>query len=69
MMTWNRVAHGSYLIYGHIHNNTDSIYWPLLAQMGQALNTGADINGFAPVTFAELVENNRRFKNAHTAPA
>lgn len=29
----------------------------------------AGINGFAPVTFAELVENNRRFKNAHTAPA
>ena len=35
----------------------------------EALNAGADINGFAPVTFAELVENNRCFKNAHTAPA
>ena len=49
MMTWNHVAHGNYLIYGHIHNNTDGIYWPLLAQMDQALNAGADINGFAPV--------------------
>ena len=29
----------------------------------------ADINGFAPVTFAELLENNRRFKSAHTALA
>lgn len=29
----------------------------------------AGINGFAPVTFAELVENNRRFQSAHTAPA
>lgn len=26
----------------------------------------ADINGFAPVTFAELVENNRRFQSAQT---
>lgn len=69
MMTWNHVAHGSYLIYGHIHNNTDGIYWPLLAQMDQALNAGADINGFAPVTFAELVGNNRRFQSVHTAPA
>lgn len=28
-----------------------------------------DTNGFAPVTFAELVENNRRFQSAHTALA
>jgi hypothetical protein len=27
-----------------------------------ALNAGVDINGFRPVTFDELLENNRRFK-------
>lgn len=39
----------------------------MLAQMDKALNAGVDINGFAPVTFEELVENNRRFKSIFTS--
>lgn len=65
MMTWNRVGRGSYMIYGHIHNNTDGSYWPLLHQMDQALNAGVDVNRFMPVTFEEMVENNRLFRAAH----
>ena len=65
MMTWNRVSHGSYMIYGHIHNNTGGQYWPLLHQMDQALNAGVDVNRFMPVTFEEMVENNRLFRAAH----
>lgn len=62
MMTWNNIGHGALLIYGHIHNNTKDIYWPLLKSMDNAFNAGVDINGFSPVTFEELSENNRRFK-------
>ena len=64
MMTWNNVGHGSYHIYGHIHNNTRDFYWPLLRQMDHALNAGVDINGFRPVTLPELIENNARHRAA-----
>lgn len=65
MMTWNRIARSSYMLYGHIHNNTGGGYWPLLRQMEQALNAGVDINGFMPVTLEELIQNNRTFRAAH----
>lgn len=50
-----------YLIYGHIHNNIEELYRPLY-EFQNALNAGADINGFEPVTFEELTENNRIFR-------
>ena len=62
MMAWHGSNHGSYLIYGHIHNNTGDFFWPLLRKMENALNAGVDVNHFEPVTFEELVENNRRFR-------
>ena len=49
-----------YLIYGHIHNNIRPEY-RLLFETPNALNAGADINGFVPVSFDELVENNAVF--------
>ena len=52
------------MIHGHIHNDTTSDFFPLLAIRDRALNAGVDINGFRPVTFEELVENNRAFKAA-----
>ena len=52
------------MIYGHIHNNTNADYWPLIAERDQMLNAGVDINGFSPVTLEELIENNRRFKDS-----
>jgi calcineurin-like phosphoesterase family protein len=62
MMTWNGMAKGSYLIYGHIHNNTNSDYWPLLKLMPNALNAGVDINKFHPVSFDELLYWNDKFR-------
>lgn len=62
MMSWGNSGYGSYLIYGHIHNNTDADYWPLLQKMDNALNAGVDINGFFPVSFMELKTNNEKFK-------
>lgn len=50
-----------YLIHGHIHNRMDDRFAPLFAA-GNALNAGVDINGYAPVTFKELMANNERFK-------
>lgn len=29
------------------------------------LNAGVDVNDYRPVTFEEMVENNRKFKAAH----
>ncbi len=53
------------MIHGHIHANTDADFWPLLHVRDNVLNAGVDINGYQPVTFDELVENNRRFKEVH----
>ena len=62
MMEWDGSHHGSYLVYGHIHGNYGQSFWPLISSNDHMLNAGVDINGFYPVTFPELVENNRRFK-------
>ncbi len=50
-----------YHIYGHIHNDTSDKYKPLF-MLPHSFNAGADINGFMPVTFEELVKNNEEFK-------
>lgn len=54
-----------YMIHGHIHNNTDSDYWPLLRNRPLVLNAGVDINNFEPVTLNELIKNNRIWKEAN----
>ena len=51
------------MIHGHIHNDTSSDFWELIKSTPNLLNTGADINGYGPVSFDELVENNRLFKS------
>lgn len=40
-------------------------YWPFLRSMPYSLNAGVDINDFAPVTLAELIRNNEKFKQEH----
>ena len=62
LLTWKH-AKKSYMIHGHIHNDTGADFWPLLAARDNALNAGVDINGYQPVTFDELLENNRVFKS------
>ncbi|WP_322181466.1 metallophosphoesterase [Neglectibacter caecimuris] len=61
MMTWPHVTR-CYMVFGHIHGNTDAEYWPLIQANSLMLNAGVDINGFAPVTFEELEANNIRHK-------
>lgn len=61
LLTWKHKLR-TWMIHGHIHNDTTSDYFPLIAIRERVLNAGADINGFRPVTFDELLENNNRFK-------
>jgi len=53
---------GDYLIHGHIHNNKNANYWPLLSKMENALNASVEVNEYSPVTFEELIVNNSIFK-------
>lgn len=52
-----------YHIHGHIHNRISEEYRQMYLRV-HALNAGVDINGFMPVTFRELLENNMKFKLA-----
>jgi calcineurin-like phosphoesterase family protein len=62
MMSWESMSKPSYLIFGHIHNNTNAGYWDLLKTMPCALNAGVEINNYMPVSFDELVVNNEMFR-------
>ena len=66
-MTKFDYAKRSYMIHGHIHNDTRADFWPLIAARENVLNAGVDINSFKPVTFDELLENNRHFKEKSLA--
>ena len=64
MLEWpgSRYAHkndSSYLIHGHIHAKKDNIYEYIKENQPTALNCGVDINNLEPVTFEELIANNR----------
>ena len=62
LMTWQGASHGSLMVFGHIHNNQNAAYWPLIRASPQMLNAGVDVNDFQPVTLEELKRNNERFK-------
>ena len=62
MLSWKHQMR-TYMIHGHIHNDTRCDFWPLIRSREHVLNAGVDINGFEPVTIEELIENNAHFKN------
>ena len=64
LLTWKHKLR-SYMVHGHIHNDTTSDFFPLIANRERVLNAGVDINGFRPVTFEEMQENNRLFKDLY----
>jgi calcineurin-like phosphoesterase family protein len=59
---FDEMPEGEYLVYGHIHNRKNDTYWPLLRTMENALNAGVEVNGYQPVTFDELIVNNRDYR-------
>lgn len=61
MMSWPHY-HKSFMVFGHIHNNTDQAFWKLIEQSDVMFNAGVDVNYFFPVTFDEMVKNNEEFK-------
>ena len=60
---WRNSRRSAWHIYGHIHGNRNGAY-VFMRTLDRALNAGAPVNGYRPVTFDELVENNRRFRAA-----
>ena len=62
LMSWNQIMKGSYMIHGHIHNNRDAMYFPLIREMPNLLNAGVEINNYHPVKLSELMRNNEVFK-------
>ena len=61
MMSWPH-AQRCYMVFGHIHSNTDADFWPLIENSEKMLNAGVDVNHFKPATFDEMVENNKEHK-------
>ena len=59
---WNGMYRGAWHVYGHIHNNKNDTY-EFMKTKERALNAGCMINNYTPVSFRELVENNKRFQN------
>lgn len=55
---WDMQHHGAIHLYGHVHSNTDD-HHPLLYKLENAYNVGVDVRGYAPVTLAELLEQER----------
>ncbi len=63
LLTWKR-ENKTYMIYGHIHADTDADFWPLIARRDNMLNACVEINNYMPVTLSEMVANNRSFTEA-----
>ncbi len=61
MAEWYKSCHGSWLIYGHIHNRKAETY-QFMKTLDHALNAAAAINNYTPASFNELVRNNRAFQ-------
>lgn len=69
LLEWPQYYRGSLHVYGHVHNSKGHVYDVLRRPFHpddsvshpRALNAGADICGFRPVTLAELMAVNRRW--------
>ena len=62
MAEWYKSRHGSWLIYGHIHNSRDEVY-EFMKSRDNALNAAACINNYTPASINELILNNDIFQN------
>lgn len=58
---WNGYFHGTWHIYGHIHNSRNESY-EYMKTKDHALNAGCMINQYISASFNELVRNNEVFK-------
>ena len=58
---WNGYYRGAWHIYGHIHGRADTAGIYMRAQ-SRALDAGCMLNGYRPVSFCELLQNNLLIK-------
>ena len=61
MISWEGSKLGSLLVCGHMHARPDGYEHDMFMSVPLALNSGVDLNGFAPVTMSKLIENNDAF--------
>lgn len=61
LASWNGDAYGSWHVYAHIHLQKNDAY-EFMKTKEKALNAGCMINNYMPVTFEEMIENNRKFQ-------
>lgn len=61
ILQWNRKHFGSWHVYGHIHGDTGETF-EIMSRFEHALNAGAVINNYTPVSLRELVANNQAFR-------
>lgn len=61
---WNAYFHGSWHIYGHIHNRKNETF-EIMKKKSHALNAGCMINGYMPASFNELLRNSEAFKRGN----
>lgn len=54
----------TYMIHGHIHNDTTADFFPVILNRPMMFNAGVDVNHFVPVTFEEMERNNTLFKKS-----
>ena len=62
MAEWPRYYRDSVLVFGHIHNRIKGDAFDYYLKHENMLNARGDINHYRPVTFKQLVENNKYFR-------
>lgn len=65
MVEWPRSRQNSVLVFGHIHNKVEGDAFDYYLKHENMLNAGVDINHYCPVTFRQLVENNKYFRESN----
>lgn len=65
LVEWNGFFRGTVHFYGHIHNNVENTTYNIIKQIPGAYNIGADILGFTPRTFEQVIQINRAFYDKH----
>lgn len=58
---WDGMRKGYWHVHGHIHNRREDAY-EFFKMKNHVLNAGCMINNYTPVSFDELVRNNRYFR-------
>ena len=62
---WNGYYRSAWHIYGHIHNRKNETY-DFMKTKEKALNAGCMLNNYTPVSFDELIHNNKKFQEDTT---